>query len=176
MDFGKIDGLNSKPYYLDNKSLRNNNGKKKNLHKLLREAEAKKEKITELMAGDEKDKMEAKKIQWVDTYKKASGDKAKRSPAQIKKKMKANEKKKAKSTKEWNVRLEQQNRAKQEKQKIRLNNIQKRKLGGSVGANLSKKRIVDDSETTDTKTKKKKNDHAVKSPIVKGKNEKGANA
>jgi hypothetical protein len=40
-----------------------------------------------------------------------------------------------------------------ERQKIRNHNLQKRKLGGSVGANLSKKRIVDEGGEGKNKSK-----------------------
>ena len=69
--------------------------------------------------------------------------------------MKRKAKKKAKSAKAWEARTEQLKDAKDQKQKIRSHNLEKRKLGGTVAANLSKKRIATE-EDKDTEGKKEK--------------------
>eukprot|EP00978_Attheya_sp_CCMP212_P013349 scaffold33587_cov52-Attheya_sp.AAC.1 len=140
IDFGGIAGLTKKAHYLDNKSLSNAN-KKKSLERLLEEAETKKKRLQELKAsGDAVDKAKAQKMEWGDTLKEASGQKIVK-PEQLKKALKHKIKKKAKSAKAWNSRLEQTKDALDERQKIRNHNLDKRKLGGAIGANLSKKRI-----------------------------------
>ena len=64
-------------------------------------------------------------------------------PKLLKKALKRKAKKKAASAKAWNVRLDQANDAATKKQAIRTHNLDARKLGGAVGANLSSKRIVE---------------------------------
>lgn len=64
-------------------------------------------------------------------------------PKLIKKALKKKAKKKAASAKAWNVRLDQARDAAAKKQQIRSHNLESRKLGGAVGANLSSKRIVE---------------------------------
>ena len=62
----------------------------------------------------------------------------------LKKAIKRKAKKKAKSQEAWNSRVEQTKEKIDERQKIRTHNIKQRAIGGTTGANLSKKRIKDD--------------------------------
>ena len=155
VDFGGIAGLSKKATYLDNKSLAKSGGKKKSLDRLLADAEKKRDRLQELKAGTEEDKEKAMRIQWGDTLKEASGERVRDDPALIRKAMKRKAKKKAKSAKAWEARTEQLKDAKDQKQKIRSHNLEKRKLGGTVAANLSKKRIVTE-EDKDNEGKKEK--------------------
>ena len=63
--------------------------------------------------------------------------------------LKRKAKKKAASAKAWNVRLDQAKDATAKKQQIRSHNIDARKVGGAVGANLSSKRIVEQDGNDD---------------------------
>lgn len=155
VDFGGIAGLSKKATYLDNKSLAKSGGKKKSLDRLLADAEKKRDRLQELKAGTEEDKEKAMRIQWGDTLKEASGERVRDDPALIRKAMKRKAKKKAKSAKAWEARTEQLKDAKDQKQKIRSHNLEKRKLGGTVAANLSKKRIATE-EDKDNEGKKEK--------------------
>ena len=155
VDFGGIAGLSKKATYLDNKSLAKSGGKKKSLDRLLADAEKKRDRLQELKAGTEEDKEKAMRIQWGDTLKEATGERVRDDPALIRKAMKRKAKKKAKSAKAWEARTEQLKDAKDQKQKIRSHNLEKRKLGGTVAANLSKKRIATE-EDKDTEGKKEK--------------------
>ena len=155
VDFGGIAGLSKKATYLDNKSLAKSGGKKKSLDRLLADAEKKRDRLQELKAGTEEDKEKAMRIQWGDTLKEASGERVRDDPALIRKAMKRKAKKKAKSAKAWEARTEQLKDAKDQKQKIRSHNLEKRKVGGTVAANLSKKRIVTE-EDKDNEAKKEK--------------------
>ena len=155
VDFGGIAGLSKKATYLDNKSLAKSGGKKKSLDRLLADAEKKRDRLQELKAGTEEDKEKAMRIQWGDTLKEATGERVRDDPALIRKAMKRKAKKKAKSAKAWEARTEQLMDAKDQKQKIRSHNLEKRKLGGTVAANLSKKRIAAE-EDKDTGGKKEK--------------------
>ena len=155
VDFGGIAGLSKKATYLDNKSLAKSGGKKKSLDRLLADAEKKRDRLQELKAGTEEDKEKAMRIQWGDTLKEASGERVRDDPALIRKAMKRKAKKKAKSAKAWEARTEELKDAKDQKQKIRSHNLEKRKLGGTVAANLSKKRIVTE-EDKDNEGKKEK--------------------
>jgi len=147
VDYGLISGLNTdtKTNYLEaNKAL---SSKGKNLHKLLADAEAKRQKLQALKnSSDAKDKEKAAAIQWSDTFKEADGTRVKDDPAKLKKAVKRKEAKKHKSQKAWKVRLEQQSETAKNRQKIRQHNLQTRKQGGSAGANLSKKKIADPAE------------------------------
>jgi hypothetical protein len=69
----------------------------------------------------------------------------------IKKALKRKAAKKQKSAKAWQTRMEQTKQKMDERQKIRSHNLNKRKLGGSAAANLSKKRIVTETDTTTKK-------------------------
>lgn len=161
IDFGGIAGLKDtdKNYAgAANKSLKNM-GKKKSLERLLEEAEAKKQRLKELKAsGDADDKAKAKKMEWGDALKAASGENGKEAdPNLLKKAIKRKAKKKAKSQEAWKSRMEQTKDKMDERQKIRSHNIGKRALGGAAGANLSKKRIAEDeTEAKDDKEGKKK--------------------
>mmetsp|Transcript_8040 Transcript_8040/g.11586 ORF Transcript_8040/g.11586 Transcript_8040/m.11586 type:complete len:409 (+) Transcript_8040:127-1353(+) len=158
MDFGKLAGLNSTkslttPYSKGgNKSLTNMN-KKKSLEKMLADAESKRQKLLELKKGSAEDKAKYEKMQWSDALKEADGERMKDDPAKLKKALKKKAAKKSKSQKAWKSRLEQTQEKMNERQKIRSHNLEKRKLGGAVGANLSKKKIVDDS--TESKTSRR---------------------
>ena len=159
IDFGGIAGLKEldKNYGSSNKSLKNM-GKKKSLERLLEEAEAKKKRLKELKAsGDAEDKEKAKKIEWGDALKAASGDQTKEAdPALLKKAIKRKAKKKAKSQEAWKTRMDQTKEKMDERQKIRNHNIGKRAIGGAAGANLSKKRIAEDNDEADGADGKKK--------------------
>ena len=157
IDFGTIDGLTQKSYYhQDNKSLAYAEGGKKHLMHKLRDAEKKKEQIQKLQSStDALKKDKAKEIQWDDTLKVASGEmRNNNDPTKLKKKMKQRLKKKEQSAKEWKARLEHQENSKNQRQKIRTHNLQQRKKGGSVGSNLSKKRIAKKEDDDGGKEKK----------------------
>lgn len=147
IDFGRITGLNSAaPNYKNNKALANVS-KSKNLEKILADAEEKKQKLEDLKrSSKQEDKEKLAKIQWSDTLKEASGERVKDDPNKIKNKLKRKAVKKAKSQKAWKSRMDQLNEKQSERQKIRSHNLDKRKLGGAAGSNLSKKRIADDDK------------------------------
>ncbi|KAG7370890.1 RNA polymerase II transcription mediator complex protein [Nitzschia inconspicua] len=157
VDYGLLSGLNpssTSNYTEANKALRNLT-KTKNLEKLLADAEAKKQRLEELkQSKDAQDKEKAANIEWGDALKEASGTRVKDDPAKLKKALKRKAVKKQKSAKAWKTRLEQTQQKMDERQKIRNHNLQKRKLGGSTGANLSKKRIATEETAAgrDTKT------------------------
>ena len=146
LDFGKLAGLNPTPkHYQNNKSLANLN-KKKNLEKLLADAEQKKQRLEELKKGSEEEKKKAQSLMWSDTLKEASGDRVKDDPAKLKIALKRKVAKKQKSAKAWKSRMEQTKEKMDERQKIRKHNLDKRKEGGSTGANLSSKRIAKEGD------------------------------
>jgi DNA excision repair protein ERCC-4 len=146
VDFGTLAGLNPSPkHYQNNKALANLN-KKKNFEKLLADAEQKRQKLEELKKGSEEDKEKALKMVWGDTLKEASGERVKDDPAKLKKELKRKLAKKQKSSKAWKSRLEQTREKMDSRQKIRKHNLDARKLGGEVAANLSKKRIVTEED------------------------------
>lgn len=144
VDFGRLSGLNTKAsnnYAESNKALANLN-KTKNLQKMLQDAEAKRQKLEALKASQsQEDQAKAIDMQWADTLKEADGQRVKDDPAKIRQTLKRKAAKKAKSQKAWKSRMEQTSAKKDERQKIREHNLQARKIGGKVGANLSKKRI-----------------------------------
>lgn len=144
LDFGKLTGLKTAPKnFENNKSLANIN-KKKNLQKMLADAEEKKRKLEELKRSEsDTDKLKAEKLAWSDALKEATGERIKDDPNKLKKALKRKIAKKEKSAKAWKSRMEQTKQKMDERQKIRKHNLTKRSQGGSVGANLSKKRIVD---------------------------------
>lgn len=158
IDYGGITGLKAdigSNYVDSNKSLKNM-GKKKNLEHLLALATANKEKLEKLKASENlDDKERAKKVEWSNTLKAASGDRnSKNDPALLKKAIKRQAKKKGKSQAAWKTRMNQVKDKMDERQKIRQHNIGKRKLGGAAGANLSKKKINDeDGNGADSKDK-----------------------
>jgi len=147
LDFGRLAGLNnnllsSDQYFKANKSLANMS-KTKNLQKLLADAQAKKARLEELTAStNEQDKTKAANMQWGSAIKEASGERVKDDPAKLKKALKRQAAKKTKSAKAWKSRLDQTQQKIDERQKIRNHNLQKRKVGGAEGANLSKKKIA----------------------------------
>jgi len=153
IDFGGITGLNNKldkPNYINcNKNLKNME-KKKSLERLLSEAEIKSKRLKQLKASaDLEDKTKAKTIEWRDTLKTACGDIPKDDTNLLKKAIKRKGRKKAKSEKSWKARTEKLKDKLHERQKIRQHNINQRKLGGSAGANLSRKRMVDEDQKKD---------------------------
>lgn len=151
VDFGKLAGLNAPPkHFANNKSLANLN-KGKNLEKLLADAEQKKQRLEELKRGSEQEKEKAMNIQWGDTLKEASGERVKDDPAKLRKELKRKMAKKQKSQKAWKSRMEQTKEKMDDRQRIRKHNLDKRKLGGAAGANLSKKRIVEDDKDAEEK-------------------------
>ena len=144
MDFGKLAGLNPSPKHFRNNKALANIGKGKNLEKLLADAEQKKQRLEELKRGNEEEKQKAQHIMWGDTLKEASGDRVKDDPAKLRKELKRKIAKKQKASKAWKSRMEQTKEKMDDRQKIRKHNLEKRKVGGAAGANLSKKRIVDE--------------------------------
>jgi len=151
LDFGRLAGLNkasSSNYSKANKSLANL-GKSKNLQKMLADAEAKQQRLQELKQSEkDEDKEKAAKMEWSDAIKEASGDRVKDDPTKLKKALKRQVAKKTKSAKAWKSRMDQTQQKIDERQKIRQHNLTKRKEGGAVGANLSKKRIITDDDKT----------------------------
>ena len=142
LDFGKLAGLNASP--ASNKSLANIN-KKKNLQKLLADAEEKRQKLESLKQGTEEERQQAEKMVWSDALKEAGGQRVKDDPAKLRKALKRKAAKKQKSQKAWQSRVEQTQQKMDERQQIRAHNLGKRKLGGRAGANLSRKRIIDEA-------------------------------
>lgn len=154
VDFGRLAGLNRSSntnYTETNKALRNLS-KTKNLEKMLADAESKKQRLEELKkSSSDQDQLKAANIEWGDAIKEASGERIKDDPAKLKKALKRKATKKQKSTKAWKARLQQTQQKMDERQKVRNHNLNKRKLGGAAGANLSKKRISS-TDDTDVKT------------------------
>lgn len=149
MDYGRLAGLNTNSidnYSKTNKSLANMN-KTKNLQKMLADAEEKKRRLEELKKGSSEEKQKAENMLWGDTIKEASGERIKDDPAKLKKALKRRDAKKKKSAKAWKSRMEQTKEKMDERQKIRNHNLSQRKLGGSAGANLSKKRIATEEDS-----------------------------
>ena len=146
VDFGRLAGLNTgsgsaqKNYEQSNKALQNLS-KSKNLHKMLADAEAKRQKLEQLKQGGAEDQAKAQQMMWSDTFKEADGQRIKDDPAKLKKALKRKAAKKAKSQKAWQSRTAQVEKKAQERQKIRQHNLQARKQGGQAGANLSRKEI-----------------------------------
>mmetsp|Transcript_20100 Transcript_20100/g.33345 ORF Transcript_20100/g.33345 Transcript_20100/m.33345 type:complete len:402 (+) Transcript_20100:75-1280(+) len=147
LDFGKLAGLNSTlKNFANNKSLANVN-KKKNLQKMLLDAEEKKKKLEELKRSSEDgDKAKVVQLAWSDALKEASGERIKDDPNKLRKALKRKMAKKEKSTKAWKSRMEQTKGQMDERQKIRTHNLDKRKQGGASGANLSSKKIADEEK------------------------------
>lgn len=148
LDFGRLAGLNptaNGDYTKTNKSLKNLS-KTKNLEKMLADAEAKKQRLEDLKRGNETEKEKAANLEWGDAIKEASGERVKDDPNKLKKALKRKAVKKQKSTKAWKTRLDQTQQKMDERQKIRNHNLNKRKVGGSAGANLSKKRIATEGD------------------------------
>jgi len=152
LDFGKLAGLNATPKnFANNKSLANIN-KKKNLIKMLADAEEKKKKLEDLKrSSDEGDKAKANLMAWSDALKEASGERIKDDPNKLRKALKQKVAKKEKSAKAWKSRMDGTKQKIDEKQKIRTHNLDARKKGGAAGANLSSKKI-ETKEPEGTKT------------------------
>ena len=149
VDFGRLAGLNEgslqKNYEQSNKALQNLS-KSKNLHKMLADAEAKRDKLEELKQGGAEDQAKAQQMLWSDTFKEADGQRIKDDPAKLKKALKRKVAKKTKSQKAWQSRTAQTDKKAQDRLKIRQHNLSARKQGGQAGANLSRKEIRTDKE------------------------------
>lgn len=145
INFGTMAGLHSTPNYRNNKSLANL-GKKKSLDRLLQEAEAKRQRLKELKESDNTTEREkASRMEWGEVLREAANtSKQPSDPKLIKKALKRKEKQKASSSKAWEARTKQTEKSMSERQKIRSHNLEKRKLGGSIAANLSKRKIVEE--------------------------------
>jgi Surfeit locus protein 6 len=143
MDFGRLAGLNPTPKnYANNKALANID-KKKNLAKLVADAELKQKQLDEWKrSADEADKAKHQKALWSDAIQEASGDRVKDDPAKLRKALKQKLVKKERSAKAWKSRIESTKQKLDERQRIRGHNLSQRKLGGSLGSNLSSKKIV----------------------------------
>jgi len=154
VDFGRLSGLNpvgNGNYNEVNKALKNLS-KTKNLEKMLADAESKKQRLEELKKSDKaEDKEKAANIEWGDTLKEATGERVKDDPTKIKKALKRKAAKKLKSAKAWKTRMQTTQQKMDDRQKIRNHNLSRRKMGGSVGANLSSKRIETDKDGDDKK-------------------------
>jgi len=157
VDFGRLAGLNpigNSNYTEVNKALKNLS-KSKNLEKLLADAENKKQRLEELKkSGKQEDKKKAANIEWGNMIKEATGERVKDDPAKIKKTLKRKAVKKQKSAKAWKTRMESTQQKMDERQNIRNHNLNKRKEGGSVAANLSSKRIEVEGDNKNDKTSK----------------------
>jgi hypothetical protein len=133
--------------------------KKKSLEKLLADAEKKQQRLKELKASsDKEDREKAQNIEWGDALKTAEGKNTRKTtdPKLIKKEMKKRAKKKAASAKTWGDRVEQVKEQKDKRQQIRSHNLDARRQGGAVGANLSSKRIKGADDEEDAKDKGKR--------------------
>ena len=156
VDFGRLAGLNpdtTHDQYMKNNKALANLSKTKNLEKLLADAEDKRKKLEQWKDGTDEEQAKAKKVQWGDAIKEASGERVRDDPAKLKKALKRKAAKKVKSQKAWKTRMEQTQQKMDDRQKIRNHNLKQRTLGGAIGANLSKKRIV---TPEDSSTEKKK--------------------
>ncbi|KAL7575443.1 hypothetical protein ACA910_007343 [Epithemia clementina (nom. ined.)] len=161
VDFGRLTGLNPKsrldPATANSQQILQNLTKPKNLHKMLKDAEAKRQKLEELkqqrknQENSEAAQAKLEAMQWKDAFKEADGTRIKDDPAKIKSALKRKAAKKAKSQKAWQSRTEQQAAAAKERQGIRQHNLQYRKQGGKVGANLSRKEIRHPTTAADGK-------------------------
>ncbi|EJK63175.1 hypothetical protein THAOC_16187 [Thalassiosira oceanica] len=166
IDYQSIAGLKPKleSGNLDNKSL--GGGKKKSLEKLLADAERKQQRLKELKeSAKEEDREKARNIEWGETLKVAGRGThfAKTNdPKLIKKAMKRKAKKKAASAKAWGARLDQDKDAASKKQQIRSHNLDSRKQGGTTGANLSSKRIVEQDDKEKKKERRRMGPHSGK--------------
>ena len=135
--------------------------KKKSLEKLLADAEKKQQRLKELKASsDKEDREKAQNIEWGEALKTAEGKNLRKTtdPKLIKKEMKKRAKKKAASAKTWGDRVDQVKEQKDKRQQIRSHNLDARKQGGSLAANLSSKRIkgADDDEEKNDKGKRRR--------------------
>ena len=163
IDFQSLAGLKPKmDAAFNDKSLNPKTAnKKKSLEKLLADAEKKQQRLKELKASsDKEDREKAQNIEWGDALKTAEGKNIRKTtdPKLIKKEMKKRAKKKAASAKTWGDRVEQVNEQKDKRQQIRSHNLDARRQGGALGANLSSKRIkgVDDDEDGGAKSKRRR--------------------
>jgi hypothetical protein len=150
INFGAMAGFDTTPHYMNNKSLANL-GKKKSLDRLLQEVEAKRQRLRELKeSGDVLEREKASRMEWGDVLREAaSTSKQPNDPKLIKKALKRKIKQKASSSKAWEARTKQAEQSMAERQKIRSHNLEKRKIGGSIAANLSKKKIVEEAVDDD---------------------------
>ena len=131
---------------------------------MIADAEKKKELLQQLQNSTTmEDKTKLETIHWKDTFQEANGIRQKNNVTKLKQQQKRIVAKKKKSTKQWNSRVEQIATATTERQQIRTHNLTTRQMGGSVGANLSKKEM---KTTTGTN---KKNDVSNSSTNTKAK-------
>jgi hypothetical protein len=150
INFGAMAGFDATPHYMNNKSLANL-GKKKSLDRLLQEVEAKRQRLKELKeSGDVLEREKASRMEWGDVLREAASiPKQPNDPQLIKKALKRKTKQKASSSKAWEARTKQTEQSMAERQKVRSHNLEKRKIGGSIAANLSKKKIVEEAVDDD---------------------------
>eukprot|EP00985_Skeletonema_marinoi_P023449 scaffold15674_cov148-Skeletonema_marinoi.AAC.3 len=154
IDFQSLAGLKPKmDAAFNDKSLNPKTAnKKKSLEKLLADAEKKQQRLRELKAsGDKEDREKAQNIEWGEALKTAEGKNIRKTtdPKLIKKEMKKRAKKKAASAKTWGDRVDSVKEQKDKRQQIRSHNLDARRQGGALGANLSSKRIKEDDDDKD---------------------------
>ncbi len=104
--------------------------KMKRLHNLLKAAEEKKQRLTDLRQTEE-GKQQAKKEGWEDAIRVAGGAEVKDNPAALKKMIKRKEKDKAKSAAKWSDRVAGQKKEQSKRQEKREENLNRRKKGGA---------------------------------------------
>jgi hypothetical protein len=158
IDYGKIIGLDAAiatNHHHSTKAthdtLRNiSSNKNQSLTKMIADAERKRELLQQLQNSTSvEDQTKLETIHWKDTFQEANGIRQKDNVQKLKQKQKRVIAKKRKSQKQWSSRLEQIHTASMERQQIRNHNLQSRMVGGSIGANLSKKEM---KQTNGTKT------------------------
>eukprot|EP00527_Entomoneis_sp_CCMP2396_P001221 CAMPEP_0198152470 /NCGR_PEP_ID=MMETSP1443-20131203/59950_1 /TAXON_ID=186043 /ORGANISM="Entomoneis sp., Strain CCMP2396" /LENGTH=387 /DNA_ID=CAMNT_0043818507 /DNA_START=52 /DNA_END=1212 /DNA_ORIENTATION=- len=143
VDFGRLTGLNPKKSSdPSTRDILQNLTKPKNLHKILADSQAKHKKLQELKEQGEDSKVAA--LHWKDAFKEADGTRIKDDPNKLKKVIKRKVVKKQKAQKAWKARTDQASAATQDRLKIRSHNLDARKQGGKLAANLSSKEIKKD--------------------------------
>ena len=163
IDFGSMAGFVNTPNYKNNKSLANL-GKKKSLDRLLVEVEAKRKRLKELKESEDQiEREKASRIEWSEVLRDAASSKSKQQlndPTLIKKALKRKAKQKASSAKSWEARTRQTEESVAERQKIRSHNLEKRKIGGTVAANLSKNKVVEEEPEKSSAKRRRMGPHA----------------
>ena len=155
IDYGRIVGLDS------NNNIHNNHHTKESHDALRRISQNKNQSLTKMIADAEKKKAllvqltkspepdapsKLATIHWKDTFQEANGVRIKDNVTKLHRQQKRVVQKKKKSQKQWSSRLEQLQTSTTERQNIRSHNLQRRMVGGTTGANLSRKEIQ--SKTT----------------------------
>ena len=155
IDYGRIVGLDS------NNNIHNNHHTKESHDALRRISQNKNQSLTKMIADAEKKKAllvqltkspepdapsKLATIHWKDTFQEANGVRIKDNVTKLHRQQKRVVQKKKKSQKQWSSRLEQVQTSTTERQNIRSHNLQRRMVGGTTGANLSRKEIQ--SKTT----------------------------